>query len=91
MPNIILPLFGGFLIDKIGVRIGIFFFSLILVVGQFIFMIGSVSEAFWLMLFGRVIFGLGGECIGVAQNTIVSSWFKEKELAFALGNLNFFS
>ena len=37
------------------------------------------------MLAGRVIFGLGGESMGVAQSAIVSSWFKGKEMAFALG------
>ena len=37
------------------------------------------------MLAGRVIFGMGGECMCVAQSCIVSAWFKGKELAFALG------
>jgi MFS family permease len=37
------------------------------------------------MLVGRVIFGLGGESMSVAQSTIVSNWFKGKELAFAMG------
>ena len=37
------------------------------------------------MLVGRVVFGLGGESMSVAQSAIVSSWFKGKELAFALG------
>jgi hypothetical protein len=33
-PNIILPFFGGVLVDKIGVRFGIFVFSFILIIGQ---------------------------------------------------------
>lgn len=37
------------------------------------------------MIVGRVIFGMGGESMCVAQSAIVSSWFKGKELAFALG------
>ena len=37
------------------------------------------------MLVGRVIFGLGGESMSVAQSSIVTVWFKGKELAFALG------
>jgi len=32
-PNIILPFFGGILIDKIGVRISILIFSSILILG----------------------------------------------------------
>jgi MFS family permease len=35
------------------------------------------------MIAGRVIFGLGGECMTIAQSVIVSQWFKGKELAFA--------
>ena len=34
---------------------------------------------------GRVIFGLGGECMSVSQSAIVSNWFKGKELSFAFG------
>ena len=37
------------------------------------------------MLAGRVLFGLGGESMSVAQSAIVSQWFKGKELAMALG------
>lgn len=37
------------------------------------------------MLAGRVIFGMGGESMSVAQSSIISVWFKGKELAFALG------
>lgn len=42
------------------------------------------------MLVGRVVFGLGGESLSVAQSAIVSIWFKGKELAMALGmNISF--
>jgi len=37
------------------------------------------------MIAGRVVFGLGGESMSVAQSAIVSKWFKGKELAMALG------
>ena len=43
-----------------------------------------------MMLLGRVIFGIGGETLNVAQSVIVAQWFKGKELAFALGiNISF--
>lgn len=32
-----------------------------------------------------MIFGFGGESLGVAQGTLVASWFKNSELALALG------
>ena len=37
------------------------------------------------MLAGRVLFGFGGESLTVAQSALVSVWFQDKELAFALG------
>ena len=67
IPNILFPLFGGYLIDIIGVRKGVFIFSLILVIGQVVCTIGaskSVSN-FYIILVGRIIFGFGGETLNV--------------------------
>jgi len=41
-------------------------FTTILTLGQFIFCLGGVRNKFWLMLLGRAVFGLGGECMSVA-------------------------
>lgn len=38
-----------------------------------------------MLLVGRIIFGMGGESMGVAQSAMVSKWFKGAELSFALG------
>jgi len=37
------------------------------------------------MLLGRFVFGVGGDSFFVGKATIVSSWFKGGELAFAFG------
>ena len=37
------------------------------------------------MMLGRFVFGLGGECMCVAQSAVVSAWFQGSELAFAFG------
>lgn len=34
---------------------------------------------------GRFLFGLGGECFGVAHSALLTDWFKGKELAFSFG------
>lgn len=85
IPNMVLPVFGGVFLDTIGMRAGLLLFTSILTLGQFVFMLGGYQHKYWLMLVGRVIFGLGGESMSVAQSSIVSIWFKGKELAFALG------
>lgn len=85
IPNMVLPVFGGIFLDKIGIRTGLIIFTIVLTFGQLIFTMGGYQKNYNVMLAGRIIFGCGGECMGVAQSAIVSVWFKGKELAFALG------
>lgn len=85
LPNIVLPLFGGLIIDRIGVRVALAFFPVILIIGQTIVTIGAAKGSYGVMLAGRVVFGLGGECLGVSQSSVTAKWFMGKELAFALG------
>jgi MFS family permease len=66
-------------------RIGLILFTTILTVGQFVFALGGIGNKYGVMLAGRVVFGMGGECMSVAQSAIISAWFKGKELGFALG------
>lgn len=84
-PDIVLTLVGGIIVDSLGVRVGLLAFSLLIVAGQGLFVWGIGGNAYWLMLAGRAVFGVGSDCLNVAQSTIVSKWFKGKELAFALG------
>uniref|UniRef100_A0A8C5PM57 Lysosomal dipeptide transporter MFSD1 n=1 Tax=Leptobrachium leishanense TaxID=445787 RepID=A0A8C5PM57_9ANUR len=85
-PNVILCFFGGFLIDRVfGIRWGTIIFSLFVCVGQVIFAAGALFNAFWLMEAGRLVFGIGGESLAVAQNTYAVSWFKGKELNLVFG------
>jgi MFS family permease len=60
-------------------------FSTILTIGQMVFAIGGTANNYPLMLTGRFIFGLGGECMSVSQSAIVANWFKGNELSFAFG------
>ncbi|XP_036612775.1 major facilitator superfamily domain-containing protein 1 isoform X2 [Trichosurus vulpecula] len=85
-PNVILCFFGGFLIDRVfGIRWGSVIFSFIVCIGQVIFAMGALINAFWLMQLGRFVFGIGGESLAVAQNTYAVSWFKGKELNLVFG------
>ncbi|KAG1715047.1 Major facilitator superfamily domain-containing protein 1 [Nymphon striatum] len=85
-PNMILCFFGGFLIDRVfGLRWGAIIFSGFILVGQIVFATGAYYNIFWLALVGRFIFGLGGECLAVAQNLYGVTWFIGKELNMVLG------
>jgi nitrate/nitrite transporter NarK len=66
-------------------RVGLILFSGFLSIGQFFFALGAYNYSYLQMLAGRFIFGLGGDCVTVGKSTILSKWFKGKELAFAFG------
>lgn len=85
LPNIILPLFGGIIIDKLSLRISLILFVSLIVIGQAIVTIGAAKFSLGGMLAGRFVFGLGGECLKMSQVAITSKWFRNKELAFAMG------
>lgn len=61
MPNIIFPFFGGYLCDKIGTSKLLLFASIAGTLGQTIVFIGAALENFYVMLFGRFLFGTGSE------------------------------
>lgn len=62
-PNIILPFFGGYLVDFIGVRMGICIFSGLVCAGQAIFAFSADIRNYPLALVGRIVFGFGGESL----------------------------
>mmetsp|Transcript_22837 Transcript_22837/g.41036 ORF Transcript_22837/g.41036 Transcript_22837/m.41036 type:complete len:150 (-) Transcript_22837:1427-1876(-) len=59
VPNIILPFFGGFLIDRFGLRICIPVFSSLILLGVTVFAISASVASYPLALVGRVILGMG--------------------------------
>jgi len=85
VPNIVLPFFGGYFVDKLGVRFMLVLFAALILLGQIIVALSTQIRSLPLMLVGRFIFGLGGESLCVGQSALLAAWFKDKELALALG------
>jgi len=48
------------MIDKYGARIVLMLSAMFCVLGQIVFGFGGSNNAFWLMLVGRIVFGIGG-------------------------------
>lgn len=86
-PNTILAIFGGILIDRyIGLRRALIVFTLFVFLGAFIFSYGVQELSYPMMILGRIVYGLGGESLGVAQSTFISRWFtKGSGMSFAFG------
>ncbi|EUB56828.1 Major facilitator superfamily domain-containing protein 1 [Echinococcus granulosus] len=85
-PNVILSLVGGFFIDRvIGIRWGAIFFASTIFVGQCLFALGAFVSSIYLMYFSRLIYGIGGESLSVAQNAYATAWYTSSELNFVFG------
>jgi len=83
----VLPLLGGLICDKIGIRVALILFDLLVVTGSCIFAIGCNKDNvnFTTMLIGRFIFGLGSETQFVCKTAIIAHWFRGREMGFAFG------
>ena len=82
IPNVVMVLIGGYIVDRIGTRKAIFIFGTLCFIGS---VVTCLSGALSVMAAGRLIFGLGAESLIVAVTTAVAKWFRGKELSFAFG------
>jgi len=83
-PSIIIPFFGGYLTDKLGVRPALLIFSAALIIGQFVYAYGGYLLDFKWMLIGRAIYAIGSDPLNVAQIVITNKWFMGNEVGFAM-------
>ncbi len=59
-PEIFMPLFGGVLIDRLlGMKLGIFLVTLVVLLGQIVMSAGAFVDVFWVMIIGRTTMGFG--------------------------------
>jgi MFS family permease len=82
VPNVFMVLIGGYIVDRIGTRKGIFIFGSVCLIGA---IVTVLSGRLAVMASGRLIFGLGAESLIVAVTTATAKWFRGKELSFAFG------
>ena len=79
---ILVVLFGGMLIDKLGTRKASIIFSVLVFAGAAIVW---QAKSIPVIFLGRFIFGAGSEPLVVAQSAMLARWFKNKEMAMAFG------
>jgi len=82
VPNILMVLVGGIIVDRIGVRRATLAFGATCLAGA---AVTASAPSLAVMAAGRLIFGLGAESLIVAVTTAIARWFKGKELSFAFG------
>jgi len=84
LPNLLMVLLGGILLDRVGIRKAGMLFVALCVVGVLMTAFGG-SNSFQMMLWGRLLYGIGAESLSVTQIKVLSKWFRGKEFAFAMG------
>jgi predicted MFS family arabinose efflux permease len=82
IPNFVIVLIGGILVDKIGTRKAGLLFAALCIVG---ITMTAAALSFPLMLAGRFLYGIGAESLLIAEIKILARWFRGKELSFAFG------
>jgi MFS family permease len=82
LPNIVVVLIGGVIVDRFGTRLSTLFFAIICSVGA---LVTASSPSFPVMAAGRLIFGLGAESMIVAITVAIGQWFVGRQLGFAFG------
>jgi MFS family permease len=82
LPNIIVVLIGGVIVDRFGTRLSTLLFAIICSIGA---LVTALSPAFPVMAAGRLIFGLGAESMIVAITVAIGQWFVGRQLGFAFG------
>lgn len=74
-PNMVLPFFSGCLVQRYGERRVLLAAATCVVTGQVMFAPAIEARQIWAIIFGRTLFGLGGEMMGVLANTITTRKF----------------
>lgn len=82
LPNIIMVLIGGVIVDRFGARRAIVWFTGFCLLGAFL---TAFRGNFYCMAAGRLLFGLGAESMIVAITTALGQWFAGSMLGFAFG------
>jgi MFS family permease len=82
LPNIVLLLFGGMLVDRYGAGRMMFWTGVVCLAGA---ALTAFSPDFRGMAAGRLLFGIGGETFNIATMTALVKYFTGRNLAFAVG------
>jgi len=82
LPNILLVLVGGLLVDRFTARRVVLFTTALCLVGAVVTALGA---EFPVMAGGRLLFGIGSETLAVANSVALAQWFAGRNLAFLFG------
>jgi len=87
LPNLMVPVFGGALLDIRGSRWGTMLFLVLTLIGQILFTLAAHLRWFAGAILAQVVVGIGAGSTVVSQAAISSEYFERTEMGFAIGVL----
>lgn len=82
LPNVFILLAAGLIIDRVGARKSMLFFSGLVFGGL---VVTALTPRIALMATGRVMTGVGAESLAMATHVAIARWFLRGELSLAFG------
>lgn len=83
--DVVMSVAGSILIDKVvGLRVGYLTVTVIALLGQGVLTAGVFMGSFPVLVAGRCLFGCGMGTLKSIGNVVLASWFKDKEVTFAM-------
>jgi len=76
IPNLIFPLVGGILMDRVNAHFIMLFVVLVILVGQSVVTGGVLAKSIPTIVSGRFIFGCGVEVLDVSRSKILMGYFE---------------
>ncbi len=82
IPNVVLVLTGGILVDRFGAGRMFFWTAAVCFVGA---VLTAASPSFPIMAAGRLLFGIGSETFNIASLAAVTRWYPRRHTALMMG------
>jgi MFS family permease len=82
LPNIVVLLAAGLVIDRIGAKRSMALFSGLVFAGL---VVTALSPRVGVMVSGRIVTGIGAESLAMATHVAIARWFLRDELSLAFG------
>ncbi|KAI9479564.1 major facilitator superfamily domain-containing protein [Zychaea mexicana] len=79
--NTILPVIGGIFLDAFGTSTGSILTTVLITVGNILVAASTHNASLSTMIVGRIMYGIGSGTVVIVQETILSQWFKGRNLA----------
>ncbi|KII70016.1 Major facilitator superfamily domain-containing protein 1 [Thelohanellus kitauei] len=84
-PNIVFPIFGGYIIGKFGHQLCAILSAILCLVSQILLCCGVSQKMYSLIVVSQLILGIGGESLAICISTYTMHWFTGEYVPLVMG------